>query len=163
MIRRLIPHPLLTIAMTLMWMLLTRFSLGHLVLGGSLALFAGWTTHALQPQRPPLRGLRVLPRLLVTIFLDVIRSNVAVARLLLVEGRSSSRESCFLLVPVALHNPAALAVLAMILTATPGTAWVEYVSETGTLVLHIFDGAEREHYGQVINGVYVPMLQEIFG
>lgn len=162
MIRRLIPHPVMSVMLTLMWMVLTRFSAGNLVLGMGLALFAGWTLDALQPQRRPMRGLRVMPRLLFTIFIDVIRSNAVVARLLLVERRSASRSSCFLSVHVALRDPTGLAVLALILTATPGTAWVEYVSEGGQLTLHIFDGAERDYYLHVINKVYVPMLQEIF-
>lgn len=162
MIARLIPHPLLSLVLVVMWMMLTRFSPGHFLLGGGLALFAGWTMHALQPQTPRPRSLRVIPRLIATLFVDIIRSNIAVTRLLLTEGRGSRRRSCFLLVPLELRSPSGLAVLAVILTATPGTAWVEYVSETGTLILHVFDGAERDHYIHVIGQVYVPMLQEIF-
>lgn len=161
MIARLLPHPLLVLVLAGMWMVLTRFSLGNLMLGSGLAVFASWTMHALQPERVPTRSLRMLPRLAWTLFVDIIRSNIAVARLLLTEG-SGCRRSSFLLIPVELRSPTGLAVLAIILTATPGTAWVEYVSETGTLVLHVFDGAESEHYLHVVNNVYVPMLQEIF-
>ncbi|MCG6112429.1 MAG: Na+/H+ antiporter subunit E [Paracoccus sp.] len=161
MILRLLPHPVLVIVLATMWMVLTQFTLGNLVLGTAVAVLAGRALHALQPQHIPLRGLRVLPRLVVTLFWDIIRSNIAVARLLLTE-RSGARTSTFLLIPVALRSPTGLAVLAVILTATPGTAWVEYVSETGTLVLHVFDGAESDHYLHVVNNVYVPMLQEIF-
>ena len=55
-----------------------------------------------------------------------------------------------------------LAVLSIILTATPGTAWIEYSHDRQTLVLHVFDGAETDHYLHVIRDVYEPMLQEIF-
>lgn len=161
MIARLLPQPLLVLVLALMWMLLTRFSLGNLVLGLGLAVFASWTMHALQPERVPMRSLRVMPRLVWTLFTDIIRSNIAVVRLLLTDQRGT-RQSSFLLSPVKLRSPTALAVLAIILTATPGTAWVEYVSETGTLVLHVFDGAESGRYLHVVNNVYVPMLQEVF-
>lgn len=162
MIARLIPHPLLSLLLLLMWMVLTRFSAGHFLLGGGLALFAGWTMHALHPGTPSLRRPGVILRLMATLFLDIIRSNIAVTRLLLTEGRGSARRSCFLIVPLELRSPSGLAVLAVILTATPGTAWVEYVSDSGTLILHVFDGAERDHYLHVINKVYAPMLAEIF-
>ncbi|WP_330448642.1 Na+/H+ antiporter subunit E [Paracoccus marcusii] len=52
--------------------------------------------------------------------------------------------------------------LSIILTATPGTAWIEYSHDRQTLVLHVFDGAETDHYLHVIRDVYEPMLQEIF-
>ncbi|MCT4332781.1 Na+/H+ antiporter subunit E [Paracoccus sp. YLB-12] len=116
--------------------------------------------HALQPERVPMRSLRVMPRLVLTLFTDIIRSNIAVVRLL--TDQRGTRQSSFLLIPVKLRSPTALAVLEIILTATPGTAWVEYVSETGTLVLHVFDGAESGRYLHVVNNVYVPMLQEVF-
>ena len=31
--RRVLPHPLLVLSLVLVWLLLTRFSLGHLILG----------------------------------------------------------------------------------------------------------------------------------
>lgn len=162
MIARLIPHPVLSLLLVLMWMVLTGFSLGHFLLGGALALFAGWTMHALQPKTGRPRRPRVIARLAVTLFFDIIRSNIAVTRLILTEGRAPRRQSCFLIIPLGLRSPSGLAILAVILTATPGTAWVEYVSDSGTLILHVFDGAERDHYLHVINQIYAPMLQEIF-
>lgn len=159
---RFLPHPILSLLLVLMWMMLTRFSLGHLLLGGSLALFAGWTMAAVHPETPVLRNWRVIPRLFWTLFRDIIRSNIAVSRLILTEGWRSDRRSSFLEVPLKLRSPTALAVLAIILTATPGTAWIQYVSKSGTLVLHVFDGAESDRYLTVIRDVYEPMLQEIF-
>jgi len=38
---RLVPYPLLSLALLVMWLLLTRFSLGHLILGSGIALIAG--------------------------------------------------------------------------------------------------------------------------
>lgn len=158
---RLVPHPLLSLLLLLMWLVLTGFSLGHVVLGGGIALLAGWAMAALQPERPRLRNWRLIPRLFWTLFVDIIRSNIAVTRLILSEGRNN-RQSAFLEIQLALTGQPALAILAIILTATPGTAWVEYVSETGTLTLHIFDGSEADHYVRVIRQIYEPMLQEIF-
>ena len=158
---RLIPHPLLTLWLWLMWMVLTHFSLGQALLGGALALFAGHAMAALTPNKLYLRNWRVIPRLIWTVYLDIIRSNIAVTKLIL-QGKRSARQPAFLQIPLALRDHTGLAVLSIILTATPGTAWVEYTSETGILILHVFDATEEEKYRQAITTLYVPMLQELF-
>lgn len=158
---RLIPHPLLSVVLVLFWMVLTSFSPGHLVLGTMLALLAGWATAALHPARPRIRRWSLLPRLFWTLFVDIIRSNYLVTKLILTEG-SGKRKSAFVIVPLQVKNENALALLAIIMTATPGTAWLEYASDTGNLILHIFDASDVEHYRSVIRDVYEPMLMEIF-
>lgn len=158
---RFIPHPFLSLSLIVLWMMLTRFSLGYLILGTALSLVAGRAYSALHPVRPRVRRWAVVPRLLLTLFRDIVRSNIAVTRLLLTEGRNA-RRSAFIQVSLTITDESALAVLAIILTATPGTAWLEYGTETGILTLHIFDASEADHYHDVIGNTYEPMLLEIF-
>ena len=158
---RLFPHPVLSLALVFLWLMLTRFSLGYLILGTALSLVAGWAYSALHSARPRIRRWSVIPRLIVTLAGDIIRSNIAITRLLLTEGRNG-RKSAFVRIPLTIRNPNSLAVLAIILTATPGTAWLEYGTDTGILILHIFDASEADHYHDVINNTYEPMLMEIF-
>ncbi|WP_207100334.1 Na+/H+ antiporter subunit E [Paracoccus shandongensis] len=158
---RLIPHPVLSLSMVMLWLMLTRFSLGYLILGTALSLVAGRAYSALHPAKPRVRRWRAIPRLAATLFRDIVQSNITVARLLLIEGRGT-RRSAFIQVPLTITDENALAVLAIILTATPGTAWLEYVVETGTLTLHIFDAAQEAHYREMIGQIYEPMLMEIF-
>ena len=158
---RLFPHPVLSVSLVMLWLMLTRFSLGYLILGTALSLVAGWAYSALHPAKPRVRRWRVIPRLIATLLWDIILSNIHVTRLLLTEGRGT-RRSAFIQIPLTLTDENALAVLAIILTATPGTAWLEYVADTGTLVLHIFDAAQADHYHHMIRKIYEPMLMEIF-
>lgn len=58
---RVLPHPLLSLALLLMWLMLTRFSLGHALLGGTVAVFAGWSMSALQPETPRFRRWDRIP------------------------------------------------------------------------------------------------------
>lgn len=159
---RLVPYPLGSLLLVLMWLMLTRFSLGHLVLGTGIALVAGRAMAALQPSRPRLRRWQVMPKLFFTVFFDIIRSNIAVAWLILTSGRHGKRKSGFVLIPLRLRDPSALAILAAILTATPGTAWLDYDSDSGILTLHVFDLLDEEEWITIVRDRYEAMLMEIF-
>ncbi len=159
---RLVPYPILTLGLVLIWLMLTRFSLGHLLLGIAVAVVAGWAMGALRPERPSLRRTSAIPRLLAIVAWDILRSNASVAWLILTRGRGGTRRSGFLHVPLRLSHRSALAVLAIIVTATPGTAWLEYDEETGVLLLHIFDMVDEAAWLDLIQNRYEARLLEIF-
>lgn len=55
-----------------------------------------------------------------------------------------------------------LVVLATVLTATPGSAWLEYNSSQGTLLIHVlYDEPDSDWIG-VIKNRYEKLLMEIF-
>jgi multicomponent K+:H+ antiporter subunit E len=159
---RVLPHPLLTVALILMWLLLTRFSLGHLVLGSVIAVLAGLALARIEPQAPRIRSWAALVRLVAIVSVDIVRSNWAVARLMLTNGRHGARTSAFVMIPLRLRDPVPLALLAVILTATPGTAWLEYDPETGSLLLHVFDMIDEEEWRALIRDRYEALLMEAF-
>lgn len=157
---RLLPHPLLTLGLLLLWLLLTRFSLGHLLLGSVIALGAGLVFARLEPASTRLRPLPLL-HLAGIVGVDIIRSNLAVAWLILSDGRN--RRSGFVEIPLRLQDPGALALLALILTATPGTAWLEHDRASGVLLLHVFDLKDPEEWRVLIRDRYEALLLEAFG
>jgi multicomponent K+:H+ antiporter subunit E len=159
---RIVPHPLLAGGLVLIWLMLTRFSLGHLLLGTAVALVAGWAMSALRPERPNVRRWSAIPGLIGIVAWDILRSNVAVAWLILSGGRGGTRRSGFLEVPLRLRHPSALAILAIIITATPGTAWLEYDRETGILLLHVFDLVNEAEWLDLIQNRYEARFLEIF-
>jgi multicomponent K+:H+ antiporter subunit E len=137
---RVVPHPLLTAALIVMWLLLNRFSLGHLLLGTAIALVAGRAMAALEPARPRLRRPDLMLRLFGLVMLDVR----------------------FVEIDLELRDPTALAALAVIVTSTPGTAWVDYDAARGRLLLHVLDLVEPEAWRDTINNRYGRLLKEIF-
>jgi multicomponent K+:H+ antiporter subunit E len=159
---RMVPHPLLSLALLAMWLLLNGPSLGHALLGGAIALVAGWALSALEPERLRLRRPGAMLRLAGIVGLDIIRSNIAVAGLILTGDRRGRRRSGFVKVQLRLRDPAALAVLSIIVTATPGTAWLEYDPETGILLLHVFDLVSEEAWQNLIRDRYEALLLEVF-
>lgn len=161
--RRLVPHPILSLALLLMWLLMTRFSLGHLLLGGAIALVAGWSLGALEPEGPRIRRIWPFIRLVGIVGADIIRSNGAVAWLILTRGRHGARKSGFVEIPLRLRHPFPLGLLAMIVTATPGTAWLDYDSDSGVLLLHVFDLLDDDDWRHLIRDRYEALLLEVFG
>ena len=159
---RLVPHPLMSLAILVMWLFLTRFSLGHLILGSVIGLIAGRALAALHPEGPRLRRWDQIVRLFFIVALDIIRSNAAVAWLILTNQRGGHSRSEFVDIPLDLRSQPGLAILAIIVTATPGTAWVEYKPKEGTLLLHIFDLVDEDAWRELIKNRYEALLLEIF-
>ncbi|PKP99785.1 MAG: Na+/H+ antiporter subunit E [Alphaproteobacteria bacterium HGW-Alphaproteobacteria-13] len=158
--RRLLPFPLLTLALLVMWVLLTGFSPGHVVLGGLVAALVSRTMLSLEPEVTGFRpGLAVL-RLAALVVADIVRSNIAVARIVLFRG--VEHKSGFLHLPIELRNPYALAILAVIITATPGTLWVEHDARRHIILIHVLDLVDEEEWIQLIKHRYERLLMEIF-
>ena len=72
------------------------------------------------------------------------------------------RRAGFVRIPLDMTNPSGLAVLAVIVTATPGTAWIEYEPRNGQLLLHVFDLIEGDDWVHTIKSRYESLLMEIF-
>lgn len=158
---RLLPYPMLTASLLLMWLLLNGVSPGHVALGIPIALFASWTMAALQPSKPRIGRWGAILQLIGIVAVDILRSNIAVSRLIL-SGPVATSRSGFIAVPLTIKDRTALALLACIVTATPGTAWVEYRSRRNTLLLHVLNVGEEQQWIDLIQDRYEPMLLEIF-
>jgi multicomponent K+:H+ antiporter subunit E len=159
---RLIPYPLLAIALLVMWLLLTQsFSPGQVLLGAIVAILGTRTTRALQPQSSTVVRLRALLRLARFVVADIIRSNFAVAGIILFPRRG--RVAGLVRMPLELTNPHALALLALIVTATPGTLWVDFDRRSGVLLIHVLDLTDEDELIRLIKRRYEALLLEAFG
>ncbi|MDP1838869.1 MAG: Na+/H+ antiporter subunit E [Reyranella sp.] len=157
---RLLPYPLLTASLLAMWLLLNGLSLGHVLLGSAIAIAASNVTAALAPAKPRIKRWYLLPKLVAIVVADIWRSNIAVAWLI-VRPSHSRRVSGFVVVPLELRHPTGLAILACIVTSTPGTAWVEYDSASNRLLLHVLDLVDEAHWIDLIKNRYERLLLEI--
>lgn len=147
-----------------LWLVLNEsLAPGHVLLGALLALAAsaGYRRlragHEASPARHPLTALR----LAYAVACDIVASNVAVGRIVL-GLRRTPRVAGFLPIPLELRHPGGLAVLACIVTATPGTSWVRYDREQGLLTLHVLDLRETEAAAALFKQRYEKPLMEIF-
>ncbi|MBA2918057.1 Na+/H+ antiporter subunit E [Sphingomonas sp. MAH-20] len=161
--KRLLPHPLLALGILLMWLLLTAsLSPGQLVLGAIVAVLGSHAMAALQPEDAGIRSVRPIPRLAAIVFADIVRSNVAVARIVLLRDRPE-RVSGFVRLPLDMRSRYGLTVLACIITATPGTIWVEFDRRANVLVVHVLDLVDPDAWIRETKHRYERPLMEIFG
>lgn len=157
---RIIPYPLLTLSLYAMWVLLTGFSVGHALLGLVIAILVSRTMLTLQPEKPRIRFGMPMVRLFWAALLDVIRSNIAVVRIILTGARP--RQPSFVRIPLELRDQYGLAVLAIIICATPGTLWLQYDEERGMVLLHVLDLEDEDALIAQIKRDYERPLMEIF-
>lgn len=159
--KRWIPHPLLVLGLTVMWLLLNQsISPGHILLGAAAALLASHAFAALRPEPVTIASTWPFLRLLGTVIADIVRSNIAVARIVLFGKRGVSE---FVRLPLDLDNVHALTVLALIITATPGTMWVQFNRADGILLVHVLDLKDEDEWIRLIKQRYETLLLKIFG
>jgi multicomponent K+:H+ antiporter subunit E len=158
----LLPYPIASASFLAFWLLLNQsLSLGHLLLGAAAGLIGGWSLAALKQPKARPRRLATMVRLAGLVFADIVRSNIAVARIILgLEHRGYT--SGFVEIPLELRDPYGLAILACIITSTPGTLWVEFDATTGMLTIHVLDLIDKTTWIRTIKGRYERALLEIF-
>jgi multicomponent K+:H+ antiporter subunit E len=155
--------PVLVVALVVLWLMLNAsLSFGHVVLGAVLALAVAWASSGLRPLQPKLRRGYVALVLLAVVLRDIVRSNFAVARIVLGSLRGRNVHSGFVKIPLELEDPHGLAVLAGIVTSTPGTVWVDHDVATSTLTLHVLDLVDDSTWIRWIKDRYERRLREIF-
>ena len=160
--RRWLPFPLLSLALASIWLLLNQtLATSHIILGIAFGFFGALSLTALDLPPFHLRRPWVLLELVFVVLQDIVRSNIAVARIIL--GPKLPHEiSGFLEIPLELRAPYGLAMLALIITSTPGTLWVSFDSATGILTIHVLDLIDENAWITNIKQRYERRLMEIF-
>lgn len=157
-----LPYPLLSLVLFVLWLLLNQsISVGHVILGSVIAVLASWIMAALQPEKPRIRRPGVALRLAGIVLVDIVRSNLAVGRIIM-RSREPGVNAGFMTIPLDLRSRYGLAVLSIIITSTPGTIWVNYDAAKGTLLLHVLDLIDETVWIRTIKGRYERLLMEIF-
>lgn len=154
--------PAAGVGLLLFWLLLNQsLSLGQIVIGSFAAIVGGWVLTTLGSPEGRMRRPSAMLRLLGLVLADIIRSNIAVARIVLGFGRRE-RRSGFVDIPIDLRNPYGLAMLACIITSTPGTLWVNFDERSGKLTIHVLDLLDESDWSGTIKNRYERLLLAIF-
>ena len=162
MIKRLFPAPLLSVALFVVWLLLNQsLSAGQMLMGLLVALVVPVMTAGLRPLPVRIRHPLTVLRLGFTVVADTTQSNLQVARFLLFPSLRR-HPADFVTIPLELRDPNALAVLAMIVCITPGTAWAEISRDRSVLLIHALEVESAQQVIDHIKQHYERPLMEIF-
>lgn len=160
LLRRLVPYPRLAAAILAMWLLLAGVSPTSALLGSFVAVAATHTLHVLGIEAPRMRLGWPAVKLLGLVLADILRSNIAVARIVLCNPRR--RHAGFIELPTTLRNPYALSLLAIIITSTPGTIWVHHDARRQVIIIHVLDLIDEAAWIDLLRNRYEKLLQEMF-
>jgi multicomponent K+:H+ antiporter subunit E len=145
-----------------LWLLFNQtVSPGHILLGSAAAIVGQWLLRLLKLPELRMRRPAVALRLVGMVLADIVRSNIAVGRIVLGMG-ARERKPGFVDIPLELRNPYGLAALACIITSTPGTLWVNHDPASGVLSIHVLDLIDDDEWIQTIKHRYERALMEIF-
>ena len=160
--KRWLPSPPLSLALFVVWLLLNQsLHPATLLLAALLAIAVPLLTQGLRPARVRMRRPGVALKLAGRVAIDLVNSALDVARRLLTQ-RTEDIHAHFVQVPLDLRDPNGLAVLAMILCLTPGTAWAELSRDGTTLRIHMFHLDDDKAFVALVKQRYERPLMEIF-
>jgi multicomponent K+:H+ antiporter subunit E len=155
--------PALVAGLTVLWLLLNQsISPGHIGLGIGIGAGVAWASSTLRPLRVRLARTDRIFALLLVVLYDIVRSNVGVARIVLGLHGGRKINPDFLDIPLTLRDPHAVAVLAMIVTCTPGAVWVGLSPDGKVLRLHVLDLVDEQYWIHLIQDRYERYLMRIF-
>ena len=162
MYRWLLPHPLLTLLMALVWILLqNEFSAGMFVFGIILGILIPRLTAQFWPDRPlGFNPGRMVTYSLVVIW-DIMVANVQVAWIVLTRPNDKLRPA-WIVVPLDLRQPEAITILAGTITLTPGTVSADLSDGGHSLLVHALDAPDPDAIRDEIKHRYERRLKEIF-
>lgn len=156
------PVPRLPVFLAAMWLLLNdSLSAGHVALGTAFALLITAAVTALRPLPAWPRRLHVAIGLIWHVLHDIVRSNLAVGRIILGATRRQPNIE-FIRIPLDLRDPHGLAMLSVIITGTPGTVWAGHDAERNVLTLHVLDLKDEAAWVRTVKQRYERPLMEIF-
>ncbi|MBD1400338.1 Na+/H+ antiporter subunit E [Pelovirga terrestris] len=160
---RWIPHPLMTVALIVLWLLLNNtYSFGHILLGTLLGIMIPWFTNRFWPERPRICKRRLFLRFFFMTFVyDVVMSNINVVRLIL-KPDISTLQPKFIEVPLDIDDPMVISILANVISMTPGTVSSEISADHKTLIVHGLNVPDEQAAIAQIKSRYEATLKEIF-
>lgn len=158
---RYLPHPLLTVCLALLWMLLTNsIAPGSILMG----LFLGWAiplfTFRFWPDEVRIHRPGVLLKFVGLVLVDILVANLNVARLIL--GRPQRLRPGFVDVPLDIRSELGVSFLANTITLTPGTVSAWLAPDGRTLVVHALDVDDPDDLVETIKQRYEAPLREVF-
>ena len=162
MIRRIFPHPLLSLTLVFVWLaLVNKVTSGNVLLAVILAIVVPMMAAPYWPRRAKVgKPLRIIEYGLVVLW-DIVIANVQVAAIILFKSNKNTH-SKWITVPLELTSPEAITVLAGTITMTPGTVSSMLSADGRSILVHCLHTDDPDGVRDQIKSRYEWRLKEIF-
>ncbi len=158
----LIPHPLLTLILTLTWVLLQNaVTSGMVVFGLILGILIPWGTSVWWPDTPRSFHVFKMIRYSFVVIWDIIVANIEVAWIVLTVPARKLKPA-WIVIPLRLRQPEAITMLAGTITLTPGTVSADLSEHGHCLLVHVLHTDDPDAIREDIITRYEARLLEIF-
>lgn len=162
MLRKLFPHPYVSLLMVLVWVALQNYvTLGVVVFGTILAVIIPAMTAVYWPDRPQIKHPLKAISYFFLVMWDIVIANISVARIVLFMPNSKLRPA-WVAVPLDLRTPEAITLLAGTITMTPGTVSSDLSSDGRVLLVHCLHAPDPDAIVADIKSRYEARIKEIF-
>lgn len=161
MVTRFLPHPLLTLLIAAVWILLNQLTWGTVLLGLVLGVVIARITSAYWPDRPHIGSPLTIIEYALIVLWDIVIANFQVAYLILFR-RGSTLRSRFVTVPLDVRTPEAITALAGTVTMTPGTVSADLSADGRALLVHCLETNDEDATVARIKSRYESRLKRIF-
>ena len=158
---RLLPHPRLSVALALVWILLNGFSAAAVAGGVLVGWLVPYLTTGFWPDRPHLRRPWRLFEYAAVVLWDICVANLQVAAIILTR-RNADLRPAFVVVPLDITAPEAITILAGTITLTPGTVAADLADSGCALLVHCLDAPDPPGIVVHIKRRYEARLLEVF-
>ncbi|WP_373486530.1 Na+/H+ antiporter subunit E [Blastomonas sp.] len=159
--RRVIPHPGLSVLLVIFWLLMANsLSFGGLLIGIIIGIVLPIFTAPFWPGRPNVRHRAGFVYLAIVLW-DIVTANFEVAAIILFK-RNRHLKPAWLVIPIELTSPEAITVLAGTISLTPGTVSSDVSSCGNYLLVHALDSPEPEADIARIKTRYEARLKKVF-
>lgn len=162
MLRRLFPHPLLSLSIFVIWfMLVNELKLISALMALILAVAVPLLTAPYWPDRPKLRNPVAMAGFFAVVMYDIVKANIEVAMIILFMKPQDIQEA-WIAVPVDLDSPEAITLLAGTITMTPGTVSADLSADGKTILVHALHAPDPDAIRDDIKARYESRLKRIF-
>ena len=156
------PHPFLTLMLACVWTILqNEVSSGMVVFGILLGVIIPWGTSIWWPDTPKGFHLGKMITYSILVVWDIIIANIQVAWIVL-SVPNSKLKPAWIVIPLELHQPEAITILAGTITLTPGTVSADLSDGGHSLLVHVLHTDDPDAVTEEIMTRYQRRLKEIF-
>lgn len=162
MMKKLFPHPILSFALLVVWlMLVNKVTVGNLLLGTIFGVVVPILTAPYWPDRPDIRKPFKVAEYMLVVLWDIVVANFHVAAIILFK-RNKDIKSAWISVPLEITSPEAITILAGTITMTPGTVSSMLSADGRSILVHCLDTDDPDGVRDEIKQRYERRLKEIF-